>query len=140
MRVTLDDAGDDVGEVAERLDAVELAGLNERGDHRPMLGAAVGAGEQGVLARQGERPDGALDDVVVDLDTAVVEEQAEALPARQRVADRLGELGLLTDELELVAQPRLERFDQRPAALLADLATLLGRTTADRKRCSGATL
>jgi hypothetical protein len=91
-----------------------------------MLGAAVGSGEQGVLACERERPDGALDDVVVDLDAAVVEEQAEALPARQRVADRLGELGLLADELELVAQPRLERFDQRPAALLADLATLLG--------------
>ena len=31
----------------------------------------------------------------------------------------------------LLAQPRLERFDQRPAALLADRATLLGGTAAD---------
>lgn len=70
--MSLDDAGDDVGEVSERLDAVELAGLDERGDDGPMPGAAVGAGEQGVLARERERPDGALDDVVVDLDPAVV--------------------------------------------------------------------
>ena len=97
----------------------------------PMFGTAVGAGEQGILAGQGKGTDGALDDVVVDLDAAVVEEQAQALPARQRVADRLGELGLLADELELGAQPRLEVFDQRPAALLADHATLLGGTAAD---------
>jgi len=41
-----------------------------------MLGATIGAGEEGVLARQGKRPDGALDDVVVDLDATIVEEQA----------------------------------------------------------------
>ena len=112
--MAVDDAGDDVGEVGVRLDAVELAGLDERGDDGPMLGAAVGAGEQRVLAVEGEGPDGALDDVVVDLDAAVVEEPAQTLPARERVADRLGELGLLADERELVAQPRLERL--RPAA------------------------
>ena len=131
MRVAVDDAGDDVGEIAVRLDADQLAGLDERGDHGPMLGTAVGAGEQGILAVEGQRTDGALDDVVVDLDAAVVEEQAKALPARQRVADRLGELGLLADELELRAQPRLERVDQRPAALLASRAALLGGATAD---------
>jgi len=41
-----------------------------------MLGSCVGAGEQRILAGQGERAYGALDDVVVDLDAAVVEEQA----------------------------------------------------------------
>ena len=34
----------------------------------------------------------------------------------QRVADGLGELGLLADQRELALQPRLERFDERPAA------------------------
>ena len=92
---------DDVGKIAVGLDGDQLAGLDEGGDHGPMLGADVGAGEQSILAGQGERPDGAFDDVVVDLDAAIVEEQAQALPARQRVADRLGELGLLADELEL---------------------------------------
>ena len=45
-----------------------------------MLGATVGAGEQGILAGQGKGPDAALDDVVVDLDAAVVEEQVQPLP------------------------------------------------------------
>ena len=73
--VTVDDAGDDVGQVGERLDADQLAGLDERGDHGPVLGAAVRAGEQGILAGQGKRADASLHDVVVDLDAAVVEEQ-----------------------------------------------------------------
>ena len=73
-----------------------------------MLGAAVGAGEEGVLAVEGDSADRALDDVAVDLDAAVVEEAGESFPARERVADRLGELGLLADQAELLAQPRLE--------------------------------
>ena len=39
--MALDDAGDDVGEVGVRLDADELAGFDQRSDHRPMLAAAV---------------------------------------------------------------------------------------------------
>jgi hypothetical protein len=43
--VTVDDAGYNVGEVGMRLDAEELAAFDQRSDDRPMLGAAVGAGE-----------------------------------------------------------------------------------------------
>ena len=86
--VTVDDAGDDVGQVSIRFDANQRAGLDERGDHRPMFGTAVGAGEQGILSGQCKGVDGALDDVVVDLDAAVLEEQTQSLPARERVADR----------------------------------------------------
>ena len=39
LRVALDDAGDDLSEVGVWLDADELAGLDQRGDHRPMLAA-----------------------------------------------------------------------------------------------------
>src|SRR5882762_9645914 len=129
--VAVDDAGDDVGQVGVRLEANQLAGLDERSDHGPMFGTAVGAGEQGILSGQCKGTDAALDDVIVDLDAAVVEEQAQPLPARERVADRRGELGLLADELELGAQPGFESFDQRPAALLADRTPLLGGTATD---------
>ena len=43
--MAVDDAGNDVGEVGVRFDAEELAGFDQRSDHRPMLGTAVGAGE-----------------------------------------------------------------------------------------------
>ena len=79
--MAVDDPGEDVGEVGERIDAVQLAGLDQRGDGGPMLGAAVGAGEQRILAVERDRADGALDDVVVDLDAAVVEEAGQALPS-----------------------------------------------------------
>ena len=112
--VSGDDALDHVGQVAVRLDAGELAGLDQGCDHGPVLGAAVVAGEEGVIAGERDRADGALDHVGVDLDATVVEEQAEPGPAGERVADRLGELALLADEGELLAQPGFEEFDERP--------------------------
>lgn len=81
LRMAGDDAGDDVGEVGVRFDAVELATLNERGDCRPVLGAAVRAGKERVFTVQGNRPDGAFDDVGVNLDPAVIEEAGQARPA-----------------------------------------------------------
>jgi hypothetical protein len=45
LGMAVDDAGNDVGEVTVRLDPEELACFDQRGDHRPMLGTAVRAGE-----------------------------------------------------------------------------------------------
>ena len=77
IRVAFDDPGEDVGEIAERLDVVQLAGFDERGDGCPVFGAAVGAGEEGVLAVERDWADSALDDVGIDLDAAIVEEARE---------------------------------------------------------------
>lgn len=76
--------------------------------------------------------DGALDDVVVQLDAAVVEEQGQPLPARERIADRLGQLGLLADQSQLLAQPWLHGLDDRPALLLARNPALIRGSAADR--------
>ena len=73
--MALDDPCDDVGQIGFRIDGVEFGGLDQGRQHGPVLSAAVRSGEQGVLAVQGQRPDGALDGVVVDLDAAVVEER-----------------------------------------------------------------
>lgn len=91
-----------------------------------MLAATVGSGKQSVLAVEGERSDGALDDVVVDFDPAILEEERKPSPAGQRVADRLGGLCFLADQRQLLAQPRLQRLDQRAAALLPQVAALVG--------------
>ena len=106
--MALDDAGDDIGDVALRVAAVQLAGLDERGEYGPVLAAAVGAGEEGILAVERNGPDGSLDGVGVDLDAAVVEEEAEPVPSGECIADRLGELALLADALELDLQPSVE--------------------------------
>ena len=129
--MALDDAGDDVGEVGVWLDADELARLDQRGSLRPMLAAAVRASEQGVLAVQGQGPDRALDDVGIDLDPAVVEEQAQAGPAREGVADRIGEFALAADQAELLAQPWLQGFDHWSTSFLTHGTPLVGRATTD---------
>jgi hypothetical protein len=79
--MAVEDTGDDVGETTVRFEADQLAGLDERGDHRPMLGAAVRTGKQSVLAGQCQRTDGSFDDVAIDLNTIVVEKQAQPVPA-----------------------------------------------------------
>ena len=70
--MAVDDAGDDIDEIGLRLDADELIGLDQGGDHRPVLGATVRSGEQGILAHERQRPDGTFGHVVVDLDASVV--------------------------------------------------------------------
>lgn len=108
VRVAGDDAGNDVGQVGIWVDAEELASFHEGRDHGPVLGAAVGAGEQSVLTGESERPDGALDGVGVDLDAAVIEEEAQARPAYEGALERVGQLALLADEGEALAKPGLE--------------------------------
>jgi hypothetical protein len=46
-----------------------------------MLGTAIGAGEERVLAIESKRTDCALDDVAVDIDATVLEKEAKAFPA-----------------------------------------------------------
>lgn len=96
-----------------------------------MLAAAVGAGEESILPVQRDGTDRTLDDIGVDLDATVIEEACEAFPARERVADRFRELGLLADQRELGAQPGFEAIDDRPAPVLADGAPFLGAAAAD---------
>ena len=76
--MSADDAGDDIGQVGLRVDVIELGGFDERGEDGPVFGAAVGAGEQAVIAVQRQGPDGAFDGVVVDLDAAVAQEEGQA--------------------------------------------------------------
>ena len=131
VRVTVDDLCDDVGEVDVRFDAREFAGLDQRGDDGPMLAAAVRASEECVFSVQSDRPDRAFDDVGVDLDTAVVEEAGQALPARERIADCFSEFCLLTDQSELGAQPGFKFIDDRPAPPQPGIAPFLGAAATD---------
>src|SRR5262245_44118113 len=82
---------EDILKIGEWLDAVELRGREERGDDRPAGRSAVGAGEQMVLAAEGDGPDGAFDRVVVEFDAAVIEEAAKRPPAGQGIPHGFGE-------------------------------------------------
>jgi len=79
--MAVDDPGDNVGEIANRLHVVELRGFYERGDDRPMFRPGVGACKERVLPIESNWPDGSLDSVGVDLDAAVVDEPGQPIPA-----------------------------------------------------------
>src|SRR3712207_7297658 len=77
VRPAVDEAGEQLGEVALRVDAVELAGFHQRGHGRPARPALVAGREEFVFSAQHQRPDGALDGVGVEFDAAVVGERSE---------------------------------------------------------------
>jgi hypothetical protein len=68
--MTVDDRRECVDEIGVRVDVVQLARFDQRGDDRPIFRA----GEERVLAREREGPDRSLDRVGVDLDRPVVQE------------------------------------------------------------------
>ena len=76
-----------------------------------MLAATVGASEKMVLAAERDRTDRTLDDIGVDVDAAVVKEAGKTIPARERVADCVGEPGLLANQSELGLKPRFEAIE-----------------------------
>ena len=78
--VTCDKLGEDIGEISFGIDVVEFARFDERSKDRPVLAAAVGTGEQGILAIERERTNGALDYVGIDLDPSIVDEATEPIP------------------------------------------------------------
>jgi len=58
---------------------------------RHLLCALVAAtGKKAILSRQTDGPHGALDTVVVELDTSVLKEPLQSVPVVQRIADRVG--------------------------------------------------
>ena len=61
VRMAVDDPGEDVGEVGNRVDVVQLAGFDQRRDSGPMLGATVGAREQRIFPVERDRAYRALD-------------------------------------------------------------------------------
>ena len=72
--MTVDDGGQRGGQVGLRIDGIEFAGLDERGDDGPVLRTRIVPGKECVLPIESYRSDGSLDAVVVDLDAAVGQE------------------------------------------------------------------
>jgi hypothetical protein len=67
---------------------VELCGGDEGADGSPADATTVGATEEMVFTAERDRPDRALDWIVVELDAAVTDKAAERLPAREIASAR----------------------------------------------------
>jgi hypothetical protein len=81
VRMAVDDLRDGRSEIRIGIDSVELAGLDQRSNYCPMLGTAIGARKQRVLAIECDGTDRSLDNIGVDLDAAVVDKAGEPSPA-----------------------------------------------------------
>ena len=89
--VTVDHAFEDVAQIGEGFDVVHLGGFDQGADYGPALAAAVRTGEEMVFAAERHGPDRAFYGIVVQVDAAVGEEQAQRIPAAQGVADGFGQ-------------------------------------------------
>ena len=110
-RPAVDELGENVGGPGERIDGVEFAGLEKRGNHGPSRRASIVAGEQRVFSCQGQTADRTLDRVGIDLDAAVFEEAAQAVPVVETIGDPFGELAALRHPGKIVLEPGLQGFD-----------------------------
>ena len=142
LGMACDNAFERIGQVGVRVHVVEPAGADQRGDDCPVLAAAIGAGEERVLPVQGDRADGALDGVGVDLEASVVEEAPETVPELQRVPDRLGEARLARQAAELRLEPGPEGLDDGAGPGItrgaAGVGVLAADLRLDRVECSDA--
>jgi hypothetical protein len=99
----VNDPGQDIGEIGERIDVVNLASLDQGRDDSPMLAPPSDPANSAFLAEL-DATDRSFDGIVVEFDASVIDEARQALPARESVTDGLGKLSLLADESQLGAQ------------------------------------
>jgi hypothetical protein len=78
--MAVDDPGEGVSQVGKRIDVIQLTGFDQGGDDGPVLGTAVGACEQRIFPIERDGTDRALGGVVVELDTAIIDEARQTLP------------------------------------------------------------
>ena len=117
-----------VGQVGFRIVAVTLGALDHGVDDGGALTGGFSADEEPVLFSYGRGADAILDEVVVDLDLAVLNENGEPIPECEGVVDGAAEFSLGQD-LGMLAQGEqfaLEDFEDGGGLLLADGGALGG--------------
>src|SRR5690348_10416049 len=127
----LGDLGEDIGQIALWLDAVQLAGFDERSDEAPGSCSLIMACEQCILAIQSDGANGSLDGVAIDFDGAVIEEPRQPVTALEAVADDFGHFAALGQERELLLQPAEQIVDERRGPGLTHGAAFLGTAATD---------
>src|SRR6516162_1136087 len=110
-RPQIDELSQHVGHPRQRIDEIQLAGLNERGGDCPVLRTHVVPGEECVLPRQCKRTHRALNRIGINLDAAIVEKEDKPLPVVETVADVLGKRRTLGDFDKALLKPWLQRRD-----------------------------
>ena len=103
-----------VAQVSVRFDIVQLAGFDQGADDCPSIAATVAAGNEMILASERHGRDSTLNWIGVELDAAIVEEAGQALPARERVTDCLGQRAAAGYARKLGFQPGVQSLHDGP--------------------------
>ncbi len=111
-----------VGEIRERLDAIELAGFDQAVDDGSPFTALVAAGKEIILAAQRNAAYGALGAVVINIELPILKVTGERCLASERVLDGLRERALRRQASTGRFQPGLELIQDRLGLGLATLA------------------
>src|SRR6201987_4939822 len=128
---TIDELGEDVGQIGLWIELVEFAGFNQRGQTCPICRSLVVASKQTVLSCEGDQTVCTLHTVGIHLNAAVAKEEQQAFPALEPVSDRLGKDAFLRHPGKLDFQPGPQAFDQRFRLRLPHGAALLSALSSD---------
>ena len=74
LRVAVEDRTERGVDILDRVNRGQLARCDQRGEHCPVLGTDFVPGKEGILPREGDRPDLVFDRVGVELERAVFQE------------------------------------------------------------------
>src|SRR5438552_18912810 len=110
--MAVDHAVEDVFQVGIGFDAIELGSRYERADGGPSLCAAIGPGEEMILAPERDWPDRTLHRVGIKFNASVFDELAERGPAGECIADGLGQAAARRDAVQFFLEPCLEVLEQ----------------------------
>src|SRR6266540_4458110 len=111
--VTVDHTLEHIAQVGVGLDVIHFGGFNQRTQRRPPRSTTIRFSEQMIFTTQCNGANRALNRIGVELNTTIVQEPREPMPARQRIADRIRELAAPWDARELLFQPELQIVDER---------------------------
>jgi len=105
--------------IGVRVDGVQLAGFNDRGHAGPGAATLIMTRKERVFAVEGYGADGVFDRVGVHLDTAISQEDLQAIPVPMDVGELLAKAGFGGDTAALLGQPEAEVSNQRGRLFLA---------------------
>ena len=126
VEMAVGELGEEIAQVGVGFHAVHLAGSDQAGEAGPVPAALVVTGKKRVAAVHGRAADGVFHEVGVQVDTAIVEEEPEAVLASEHVGERHAEVGFARDARGLGGQPGEELIHQRAGEILADRAAMIG--------------
>jgi hypothetical protein len=104
---------EDLVQIDLRVETVELGGAEQGLDGCGAFSAGVGACEEEILASERDDAQRAFSGVVVDLELSIIDIAGQRTPARERVADRGGGVGLPGELAERGLKPDAEFVEQR---------------------------